>query len=217
MADAPILGAAKSKKVALDATVFGAAFNGPLVHESVRAELNARRRGTHATKTRGNVRGGGAKPWRQKGTGRARAGSSRSPIWTGGGTIFGPSPRRYTFKVNRKERRAALRSALSVHADRGSIAVFDPAPFDKPSTKQAAGLLADSGLGAPTLIVLVDAQERAALSFRNLERVSVLPASMVGIADLIGAAAVVCSREALDALTARAKGEAPADAEEVEA
>jgi large subunit ribosomal protein L4 len=207
MPDAPVLGAAK-KKVELDETAFGAKFNGPLVHESVRAELNARRRGTHATKTRGNVRGGGAKPWRQKGTGRARAGSSRSPIWVGGGTIFGPSPRKYTFKVNRKERRAALRSALSVHAERNSIAVFDPSQFDTPSTKGAFALLTDSGLGTPTLIVLVDAQERAALSFRNLERVTVLPVSMVGVADLIGAASVVCSREALDALTARAKGEA---------
>src|SRR3954464_16022473 len=121
--------------VTLDDAAFGASFNGPLVHESVRAELNARRQGTHATKTRGLVRGGGAKPWRQKGTGRARAGSSRNPIWTGGGTVFGPSPRHYTFKVNRKERRAALRSALSVHAERGTIAVIDPAPFvDEVST-----------------------------------------------------------------------------------
>jgi large subunit ribosomal protein L4 len=96
-----------------------------------------------------------------------------------------------------------------VHADRSSIAVFDPAQFDTPSTKGAAALLADSGLGLPTLIVMTDAQERAALSFRNLPRVSVLPASMVGVADLIGAAAVICSQEALDALTARAKGEAP--------
>src|SRR5215213_9247013 len=142
MADAPILGS--KKKASLDETAFGAKFNGPLVHESVRAELAARRRGTHATKTRGNVRGGGAKPWRQKGTGRARAGSSRSPIWVGGGTIFGPSPRHYTFKVNRKERRAALRSALSVHGDRGSIAIFDPGPFDTPSTKTAKGLLTDA-------------------------------------------------------------------------
>src|SRR5215217_1375735 len=145
MAEAPILGG--TRKHELDDEVFGARFNGPLVHESVRAELAARRRGTHATKTRGEVRGGGAKPWRQKGTGRARAGSSRSPIWTGGGTIFGPSPRTYTFKINRKERRAALRSALSVHADRGSIAIFDPAPFDTPSTKAAKGLLADAGFG----------------------------------------------------------------------
>src|SRR5215468_5496564 len=137
MADAQVLGAAKSKKVKLDDVAFGARFNGPLVHESVRAELNARRQGTASTKTRGEVRGGSSKPWRQKGTGRARAGSSRSPIWTGGGTVFGPSPRHYTFKVNRKERRAALRSALSVHAERGSIAVFDPAPFTEPSAKQA--------------------------------------------------------------------------------
>jgi large subunit ribosomal protein L4 len=205
MADAPILGGKGTAK--LDDGAFAAPFNEPLVHESVRAELAARRQGTHATKTRGHVRGGGAKPWRQKGTGRARAGSSRSPIWTGGGTIFGPSPRHYTFKVNRKERRAALRSALSVHAGRGSIAVFDPSKFDKPSTKRAAALLGESGLAQPTLLVLAEEQEQAALSFRNLSRVSVLPVSMVGIADLIGAASVVCSQEALDALTARAKGE----------
>ncbi len=205
MADAKILGG--SKKAELDEAAFGASFNEPLVHESVRAELAARRQGTHATKTRGNVRGGGAKPWRQKGTGRARAGSSRSPIWTGGGTIFGPSPRHYTFKVNRKERRAALRSALSVHAARGSIAVFDTGAFDTPSTKKAAALLEDANLGGPVLVVLADDQEQAALSFRNIARVSVLSASMVGIADLIGAGSVVCSRGALDALTARAKGE----------
>jgi large subunit ribosomal protein L4 len=205
MADARILGGKGTAK--LDDAAFAASFNEPLVHESVRAELAARRRGTHATKTRGKVRGGGAKPWRQKGTGRARAGSTRSPIWTGGGTIFGPTPRHYTFKVNRKERRAALRSALSVHAGRGSIAVFDPSAFDTPSTKQAAQLLGESGLQQPTLLVLADEQEQAALSFRNLARVSVLPVSMVGVADLIGAASVVCSQEALDALTARAKGE----------
>ena len=115
------------------------------MHESVRAELNARRRGTASTKTRGLVSGGGAKPWRQKGTGRARAGSSRSPIWTGGGTVFGPQPRSYTFKVNRKERRAALRSALSVHAERGSLAVLRRGGVREPSTKQAAALLADWG------------------------------------------------------------------------
>jgi large subunit ribosomal protein L4 len=205
MADAKILGG--SKKAKLDETAFGASFNEALVHESVRAELAARRQGTHATKTRGNVRGGGAKPWRQKGTGRARAGSSRSPIWTGGGTTFGPSPRHYTFKVNRKERRAALRSALSVHAARGSIAVFDPKPFDTPATKKAASLLEDAGLSTPILVVLSDDQEQAALSFRNISLVSVLSASMVGIADLLGARSVVCSQTALDALTARAKGE----------
>src|ERR671938_1065622 len=128
MASARVLGGSKS--VDLDDAAFGARFNGPLVHESVRAELSARRQGTAATRTRGNVRGGGAKPWRQKGTGRARAGSIRSPVWTGGGTVFGPSPRSFTVKVNRKARRAALRSALSVHAERGTISVLDAGGFD---------------------------------------------------------------------------------------
>src|ERR1700712_2686958 len=167
--------------VTLDEAAFGAPFNGPLVHESVRAELNARRQGTHATKTRGEVRGGGGKPWRQKGTGRARAGSSRSPIWTGGGVVFGPSPRSYTFKVNRKERRAALRSALSVHADRGTIAILDPSPFDTPSTKQANELISEWAGGGSVLVVLTEDQADVALSFRNLRRVSVLPSSNCGV------------------------------------
>src|SRR5437667_260355 len=109
------------RKVKLDDTAFGARFRGALVHQSVRAEQAARRRGTAATRTRGEVSGSGAKPWRQKGTGRARAGSNRSPLWTGGGIAFGPRPRAYTFKVNRKEQRAALRSALSLHAGGGPL------------------------------------------------------------------------------------------------
>jgi large subunit ribosomal protein L4 len=223
MADAKILGGVggpSNSKVKLDDAAFGVEFNGPLVHESVRAEMAARRQGTHSTKTRGNVRGGGAKPWRQKGTGRARAGSSRSPIWTGGGTVFGPQPRSYTFKVNRKERRAALRSALSVHAERGTIAAIDPQPFvDEVSTKQAAVLLGDLlGKGA-LLVVLTDEHERAALSFRNLPRVSVLPVEAVGVVDVIGAANVVASKEAIDELTARAtkelrRGSADSDEEQ---
>jgi large subunit ribosomal protein L4 len=205
MAKAQVLGG--SKKVDLDDTAFGARFNGPLVHESVRAELNARRRGTSSSKTRGEVRGGGAKPWRQKGTGRARQGSIRAPHFAGGGAVFGPQPRHYTFKVNRKERRAALRSALSVHADRGTIAVLDPSGFDAPSTKQAASLLADWADGGSVLVVLADEQARLALSFRNLARVSVLPATGVGVADLVGASRVLVTEEALQSLTARAKGE----------
>lgn len=205
MADAPVLGAAK-RSVKLDAAAFGARFHGALVHDSVRAEFNAKRRGTAATKTRGMVRGGSAKPWRQKGTGRARAGSSRSPIWTGGGTVFGPQPRSYTFKINRKERRAALRSALSLHAERGSIAVLDPAAFEAPSTKQAAGLLAGWGQPAPTLVVLGADESNAALSFRNLARVAVLEASSAGVADIVGAAGLLVSEQALAALTARAAG-----------
>jgi large subunit ribosomal protein L4 len=191
----------------LDAAAFEAAFNMALVHETVRAELNARRRGTHATKTRGQVSGGGAKPWRQKGTGRARAGSSRSPVWTGGGTVFGPQPRHYTAKVNRKARRAALRSALSVHAERESLAVFDAAiGFDSPSTKAAAALLHDWTSNAPKLVLLAEDEANAGLSFRNLAGVNVMPVGEAGVADVIGAAALLVSAAAMPELVARASG-----------
>jgi large subunit ribosomal protein L4 len=203
MADAPVLGGGT---VTLDAVAFEARFNMPLVHEAVRAELNARRRGTASTRTRGEVSGGGAKPWRQKGTGRARAGSSRSPVWTGGGTVFGPTPRSYTVKVNRKARRAALRSALSAHAGRGSLAVFDASVFDAPSTSRAAELLDDWSADAPTL-VLLDADEAAAgKSFRNLSRVDAMPVEDAGVADVIGAASLLVSQAALPLLVARAAG-----------
>jgi large subunit ribosomal protein L4 len=201
----------KQGGVDLDAEAFGARFNEGLVHECVRAELNARRQGTAATRTRGLVRGGGSKPWRQKGTGRARAGSIRSPLWTGGGIVFGPEPRRYTVKVNRKARRAALRSALSLHAERGSIAVVDAGGFDAPSTQQAADVLAKWDQPGAVLVALADDEAAAAKSFRNLARVSVLAASEVGVADLVGAGSLVASPAALDALTARAKGERATD------
>ncbi len=192
--------------VTLDADAFGASFNMAVVHETVRAEQAALRQGTHATKTRGMVRGGGAKPWKQKGSGRARAGSSRSPLWTGGGTVFGPSPRHYTFKVNRKARRVALRSALSVHAQRGSVAVFDASVFETPSSKQAAALLAGWGPEVPTLVVLSEDEREAGLSFRNLERVLVLPAADTGVANIVGAARLLVSEAALPELVARAAG-----------
>jgi large subunit ribosomal protein L4 len=208
---APKLGGGSA---ALDATAFDAGFNMTLVHETVRAELNARRQGTHSTKTRGEVSGGGAKPWRQKGTGRARAGSSRSPVWTGGGTVFGPQPRHYTVKVNRKARRAALRSALSAHAERESLAVFDAGVFDAPSTKQAMELL-DGWLSVDqkgsTLILLSEDEANAGLSFRNIRRVAVLPAAEAGVADVIGAATLLVSETALDELVARAGGTGAAD------
>jgi large subunit ribosomal protein L4 len=210
MPDAPLLGAnpPASKKVKLDDAAFGARFSGPLVHQSVRAEQAARRRGTASTKTRGMVSGGGAKPWRQKGTGRARAGSNRSPIWTGGGTVFGPQPRSYTFKVNRKEQRAALRSALSLHAERGTIAILDGAAFQEPRTRRALDLLDDwdppTHQTRPVLVALAAEESSAALSFRNLARVAVLSAENVGVTDLLGAASLIVSERALDALTARA-------------
>ena len=199
---APTLGGGSN--VDLDADVFEQPFNGPLVHEVVIAELAARRQGTHATKTRGMVRGGGAKPWRQKGTGRARAGTSRSPIWTGGGTVFGPSPRSYVTKVDRKARKSALRSALSVHAERSTIHIVDPSAFDTPSTSKAAGLL-NAHRGGNVLVVIGDGELNALKSFRNLSRTNVLHVDDVGVADLLRAATLVLSQTALDSLTARAR------------
>src|SRR5919198_845926 len=170
-----------TKKLKLDADVFGAPFNGPLVHEVVVAELAARRRGTHATRNRALVRGGSSKPWRQKGTGRARQGSIRAPQFAGGGTVFGPSPRSYTMKVNRKARRAALRCALSVHAERSSVFALDAGGFEEPSTKQAAELIADR-LGGSVLVVLSGPDEATAFkSFRNLAGVTVLAADDCGV------------------------------------
>ena len=161
MADAPVLGGegAAAKKVKLAEAAFGARFAGALVHQSVRAEQAARRRGTAATKTRAMVSGGGAKPWRQKGTGRARAGSSRSPLWTGGGTVFGPQPRSYTFKVNRKEQRAAAaQRALPARPARLDRDPRRAAPSAKPKTARAAELLEDweppTGKSRPALVVL---------------------------------------------------------------
>jgi large subunit ribosomal protein L4 len=205
MAEAPILsaGTGAARKAKLDDAAFGSRFSGPLVHQSVHAEQAARRRGTAATKTRGLVSGGGAKPWRQKGTGRARAGSSRSPIWTGGGTVFGPQPRSYTFKVNRKEQRAALRGALSLHAGRGSLAILDAGSFAAPKTSQAFDLLDDWNQPRPTLVVLAAEESDAALSFRNLARVAVLEADQVGVTDIVGAASLLVSEQALEQLTAR--------------
>ena len=207
MADrsAPVLGGGT---VTLDAGAFEARFNMPLVHETVRAELNARRRGTASTLTRGKVSGGGAKPWRQKGTGRARQGSIRAPHFAGGGVVFGPTPRSYTAKVNRKARRAALRSALSVHAERESLAVFDASAFDAPSTARAAGLLDDWGAVSRTLVLLTEEEAAAGKSFRNISRVAVMPVTDAGVADVIGAAWLLVSQAALPELVARAAGRA---------
>ncbi len=205
---APVLGGGT---VTLDAAAFEARFNMPLVHEAVRAELNARRRGTASTLTRGKVSGGGAKPWRQKGTGRARQGSIRAPHFAGGGVVFGPTPRSYTVKVNRKARRAALRSALSVHAERESLAVFDASEFDAPSTSHAADLLDKWGSEKSTLVLLDVAEEAAGKSFRNIWRVAVMPVADAGVADVIGAASLLVSQAALPQLVALAAESADAD------
>src|SRR6266496_3331620 len=151
---APVIGSSKS--VTLEESVFGAEVKPHLVHETVRAELNAARSATRGGKSRGLVAGGRSKPWRQKGTGRARAGSTRAPHWTGGGMAFPPNNRNFTSKVNRKSRKAALRSALSAHAQAGTLGVVDPGSLGEPSTKAAAELL---GGWARSLLICEDALE----------------------------------------------------------
>jgi len=194
--------------LALDDAVFGERFHGPLVHEAVRAELAAQRRGTASTQTRGEVSMTGAKAWRQKGTGRARVGALSTPNRKGGGVAFGPKPRAYTVKVNRKARRRALRAALSVHAERGSIAALDPSKFDAPSTKTAAEAIAGFDGDGSVLLVLTDGEETAVKSFRNLRDVSVMHADAVGVADVIGHARIVVSEAALARLTEKAAAKA---------
>jgi large subunit ribosomal protein L4 len=193
-----------SGTLALDDAVFGERFHGPLVHEAVRAELAAQRRGTASTKTRGEIAMTGAKAWRQKGTGRARVGALSSPQRTGGGVAFGPKPRAYTVKVNRKARRRALRAALSVHAERGSIAAVDPSKFDTPSTKSAAAAIDAFDGDGSVLVVLTDGEESCVKSFRNLRDVNVMHADDVGVADVIGHARLVISEAALARLTEKA-------------
>jgi large subunit ribosomal protein L4 len=206
---APYLGK-KSSKVTLDEAVFGERFHEAVVHEAARAELNARRQGTASTLTRAEVAMTGGKAWRQKGTGRARAGALSVPQRTGGGVAFGPKPRRYTVKVNRKARRRALRAALSMHAERGSLAVVDADAFGAPHTKAAADALAGFSGDGTILLVLADGEENCAKSFRNIPGVGVAGVDQIGVADVIGAARLLVSSGALERLTALASAERPA-------
>ena len=204
MAKAPYLG--KKGTVDLDDAVFGEDFHMPLVHETVRAELNARRRGTQSTKTRGEVNMTGAKAFRQKGTGRARAGALSSPQRVGGGVAFAPKPRHYTVKVNRKARRRALRAVLSEHVRRGSLAVVDPSDYDTPAAKRAAEGLAAFGDPGRTLVVLGrEGEDTCVRSFRNLRDVEVQAQDRVGVADIIGAQRLVLSPAAVEYLTTIAR------------
>ncbi len=201
MAKAAVLG--KRTKADLPKELFAQPFNHSLVHEAARADLAARRRGTASTLTRGEVSMTTAKAWRQKGTGRARAGALSVPHRSGGGIAFGPKPRHYTIKVNRKARRKAMRAALSVHAERGSVAILDVADFQTPSTKRAAEALAKWGQKRSTLLVLLAEETGAQKSFRNIPRVQVAEVGAIGVADVIGAASLVLSEGALGKLTER--------------
>jgi large subunit ribosomal protein L4 len=193
-----------AKEVSLEAAVFAAEVKPHLVHEAVRAELNAQRAGTRAAKSRGLVAGGRSKPWRQKGTGRARAGTTRAPQWTGGGVAFPPTPRSFEVKVNRKAARAALRSALASHAQSGTLGVLDGGSFAEPSTKTAAALVATWGKELPLLVVAVEEEHGLIKSFRNLDRVQVTLPSELEVAGVVWAGSLLLSEAALPLVQGRA-------------
>jgi large subunit ribosomal protein L4 len=196
----------RSGEFALDDSIFGAKVNVPLMHQIVVAQLAAARAGTHSTKTRGEVRGGGAKPWRQKGTGRARHGSIREPQWKGGGAAFGPKPRDYSVSVPKKMKAVALRSALSTRAREEKLLVVDGFSFDKPKTKTAIAALKAWNVEGKALIVLVEGEENVAYSFRNLPQVHVIAEDQLNVYDIMNADHLIFSRGALEALQTRLSG-----------
>jgi large subunit ribosomal protein L4 len=197
-------GGKKAGSVDLPDEVFGVQVNLPVMHRVVRAQLAAARAGTHSTKTRSEVRGGGAKPWRQKGTGRARQGSRRAPQWTGGGVVFGPTPRDHSLRVNKKEKVLALRSALTDRRAGGNLVVVDGLDFDAPKTARAVELLDTLGLADRKLLFVVDGLEEAAIkSFRNLPAVHLITFDQLNTYDVLASDAVVFTRDSLDAFLGR--------------
>ena len=194
----------KAKDVTLEDAVFAAEVKPHLVHEAVRAELNAQRAGTAATKSRGLVRGGRSKPWRQKGTGRARQGTIRAPQFEGGGHAFAKEPRTYIQKVNRKVAKAALRSALASHVNEGSLAVVAADAFSEPSTKQARGLVDGAELKRPIVVVATEGEESLIKSFRNLPKVAVVAPSELDVAAVVWARSLLVSESALPLVQGRA-------------
>jgi large subunit ribosomal protein L4 len=201
---APLLGGKAAKEVSLEASIFSAEIKPHLVHEVVRAEMNDRRQGTRAAKSRGLVSGGRSKPWRQKGTGRARAGTIRAAQFTGGGVVFPPSPRDFSVKVNKKAARAALRAALSDHVQAGSLALLDGASFEKPSTKAALDLFTKWGGETPVVVVVTEDEITIAKSFRNLDRVIVTVPSELEVAEVVWARSLLVSQAALPLIEGRA-------------
>jgi large subunit ribosomal protein L4 len=203
---APVLGTdgSSARDLTLDEAIFAAEVKPHLVHEAVRAELNAHRSGTKAAKSRGMVAGGRGKPWRQKGTGRARAGTIRAPQFTGGGVAFAPQPRSYELKVNRKAYRSAMRAALSDHAGRGTLAVLSDDLFDEPSTRNAWDLLGIWGKELPIVVVAEAEQDTIAKSFRNIDRVACVAPSELEVTDIVWARSLLVTEAALETVQKRA-------------
>lgn len=189
-------------QLALPEIVFGAPVREHLLHEVVRMQLANRRSGTHATKTRAFVSGGGKKPWRQKGTGRARAGSSRSPIWVGGATIFGPQPRDYSYRMPRSSRRAALASALSAKLQEGKLKVLDQIVLEQPKTKLLVKMLADLQVRS-ALIITAGADDSLERAGRNLPRTKILRSEGANVYDILRYEHLILTRESVEALERR--------------
>jgi len=185
----------------LSASIFESEINSAAVHQVVKALLASRRRGTAATKTRGEVSGGGKKPWRQKGTGRARAGSTRSPLWKGGGTVFGPSPRDYEIKVPKKLRKLAMRSALSAKAKASEIIVVDNFAIEEPKTRRASEALGKLKVGKKVVVVVDQENELTKKAVRNLEGVRMVPVSQLNVYDVLDNDQLVFSRDAIGRLS----------------
>ncbi len=188
----------KSGELELSAAIFGVPVNTAVMHQALIRQLANARQGTHDTKTRTEVRGGGKKPWRQKGTGRARQGSIRSPQWAGGGIVFGPTPRSYRQEMPRKQRRLALRSALSAKANDGQISVLSAFELEAPSTRAVVELLRNIEAGARVLVVLGSHNELLERSARNLPEVRVILAANLSVRDLLTAETVLMTRDAIE-------------------
>jgi large subunit ribosomal protein L4 len=198
-------GANDPQTTSLDDRMFAAKVNEDLLYRVVRMQMGNRRQGTHSTKTRGEVSGGGRKPWRQKGTGRARAGSRRSPVWVGGGTIFGPKPRSYESKLTKKMKLGALAAALSDRASSGDVALIDQLQFEAPKTKAAVALLSRMELSGKTLVVVATDEYNRAVkkSFTNLSTAKCIACGGVNVYDILRHDHLLMTAKAVEELTER--------------
>ena len=183
--------------IELNESIFGVEVNGALLHQAVVMQLAAQRLGTHATKTRAMVRGGGRKPWKQKGTGHARSGSNRSPLWVGGGTAFGPQPRSYAFSMPRKQRRLAIKCALSDKVQSGDFLVLESLDFDAPKTKSVLKMLQDFGVDTKALIITADEAENVEKSSRNIPGVKAINTTGLNVYDILNHNKLFITKEAI--------------------
>lgn len=183
--------------IELNESVFGVEVNEGLVHQAVVMQLAAQRLGTHATKTRGLVRGGGRKPWKQKGTGRSRSGSTRSPLWVGGGTVFGPSPRSYAFRMPHKQRRLAIKCALTDKVNNGDFIVLESLDFAAPKTKEVVKMMSDFNVAEKALIVTADVVENVEKSSRNIPGVKAISSCGLNVYDILNHNKLFITKDAI--------------------